>query len=203
MYEAGVKYSGPYAGFTGAFFHGRLYDFIGHRVENDPVTGGQKLVSFPIPDSSVRGFEFEVLARPAKQLELHGSATLIDVELPDRNQTGLFYEGFRPAALDFDATYLIYRNTHIMLDWHYVAERFTDSALTERLPAYGYFNLGASYRFADAGFTVEVRILNLTQSKGLEEANPLLDTIQGVPRTLFLGRPLLPRRTTFEVKYDF
>jgi outer membrane receptor protein involved in Fe transport len=203
MYESGLKYSGPHAGFTGAFFYGQLYDFIGHNVETDPVTGEQRFHSFAIPDSTVWGFEFEILTRPIQELEIHGSATLVNVELPDINQTGLFYDGLTPAALDFDATYLVFRNTRVMLDWHYVGERFTNSALTEGLSDYSYFNVGVSYRFPNAGFTIEGKILNLTQSKGLEEANPLFDSIRNVPRQLFLGRPLLPRRTTVQVKYDF
>ena len=203
MFEAGVKYSSSIAAFSGAYFYGLLYDFIFHRIEN-----GQVIVSFRIPDSTVWGFEFEFLSRPTEKLELHGTATFVKVDLPEINQTGIFYDGFTPAVIDFDASYLIYRNTHIMFDWHRVGERFSNSALTDRLPDYNYFNLGASYRFPDAGFTIEARVLNLTQSKGLEEANPLFirfqvdDHICFLPGRFCRGELLSKQNTIFKIRFN-
>lgn len=197
MYEAGVKYSGPLAAFSGAFFYGQLYDFI----TITPQQGGFQPILYPA--SHVWGFEFEVLARPTKHLELHSTATYVDNQVLDVNLTGLFYKGFTPAVIDFDATYSIFRNIRLMFDCHHVAQRFSNSALTDRLADYTYFNLAASYRFPGRGYSIEGRVLNLTQSKGLEESNPLYDPVTGSPRKLFLARPLLPRRITAEMRYEF
>ena len=119
------------------------------------------------------------------------------------NQTGQFYRGLTPAVVDFEFSYLILRNLRVMFDWHYVGQRFTNSALTHRLPDYNYMNLGMSYKFPDTGFTIGARLLNLSQSEGLEEANPLGDATTSSPNELFFARPILPRRLTFEAKYDF
>ena len=176
---------------------------IQHGVQQDPVTGLPIFVQIPIPDSSVWGVEFEIVTQPTKAFEIHSSATLVDVELADVNQTGQFYRGLTPAVVDLEFSYLISRNIRLAFDWHYVGQRFTNAALTNRLPDYNYINLGASYRFSDTGFTIGARVLNLTQSEGLEESNPLGDATTSSPNELFFARPLLPRRITIEAKYDF
>jgi hypothetical protein len=68
------------------------------------------------------------------------------------------------------------------------------------LPSYNYFNFGASYALQQ-GATINFDILNAFQSKGLEEGNPRLLTAGASP--IFLARPLLPRRFTLAVTYDF
>jgi hypothetical protein len=48
---------------------------------------------------------------------------------------------------------------------------------------------------------IDVDLLNAFQGKGLEERDPVA---QGVPGSgLFLARPILPRRVTVSVGYDF
>ena len=69
------------------------------------------------------------------------------------------------------------------------------------LPAYNYFNFGAGYALPNTGTRINVDLLNAFQSKGLEEGNPRLVTTGGNP--IFLARPILPRRFTVSVSYDF
>lgn len=203
MFETGIKYSGPYVGFAGDFFYGRVYNQIGRDSLPDPVTHEHVFFSFPIPDNSGWGFEFEVFTKPTKQIELRSSATLVKIDVPEVNQGGQFYDGFTPAVLDFEGSYIIHQNIRLMFDWHYVGERFSDSDLTVRLPNFSYINLSASYKFQKPGFSITSRILNLTQSKGLEEGNPRLDPTLGALGNVFLARPILPRRITVEARHEF
>ena len=85
-------------------------------------------------------------------------------------------------------------------DWHYVAERFADVSAGITLPSYNYFNFGASYGLR-GNATVDVNVLNAFQSKGLEEGNPRI--ITGAAANVFLARPLLPRRLTTSIRYNF
>ena len=86
-------------------------------------------------------------------------------------------------------------------------ERFSENPLDRNLadpailPAYTYFNFGASYHIPEAGIRINADLLNAFQSKGLEEGNPRL---QGVgAQQFFVARPLLPRRFMLGITYDF
>ncbi len=69
------------------------------------------------------------------------------------------------------------------------------------LPAYNYFNFAAGYNFPRDRTRIEVDLLNAFQDKGLEEGNPRLEGAGGTP--VFLARPILPRRFTLSLTYDF
>jgi len=83
-------------------------------------------------------------------------------------------------------------------DWHWVDSRPVDVKAGVSLPSYNYFNFGAGYTLA-SGTTINVDLLNAFQSIGLEEGNPRLVSTG----TVFLARPILPRRLTASIKYDF
>jgi hypothetical protein len=141
------------------------------------------------------------LTEPINKLELRSTTTLVSVETPkDILTLGQFYDGFTPAVFDFETLYSIRRNIKVIFDWHYVATRFADSNFIRRIPDYSYINIGASYQFENPGFTVTGRILNLTQSNGLEE---LAFPLENPSYKYFVARPILPRRVTAEVRYDF
>jgi outer membrane receptor protein involved in Fe transport len=198
MFEVGVKYSAPLLAFSGAFYYGRVYNQILRDVRFDD--GVPTFITIPLPESTSWGMEFEILTQPMDQLELRSTATFVEVDAPPEvNLTGQFYDGFTPAVFDFEASYFVHRNTQLMFDWHYVGSRFSDSALTRRLNAYGSINIGTSHQFTGTRFTITARVLNLTQSKGLEEEF----FFENQSSEFFVARPILPRRFTVEVRYDF
>ena len=88
-----------------------------------------------------------------------------------------------------------------MADWHYVGSRFADVTVGTTLPAYNYFNLGASYMFPNSNISIDANLLNAFQSDGLEEGNPRLQSNGGTG--IFLARPILPRRFQVAMRYDF
>lgn len=197
MFETGVKYSSPTLAFSGAFYYGRVYNQIFRDFDPNRTPSFFRV---PLKDSTSWGFEFEILTKPINKLELRSTTTLVSVDTPDFNLTGQFYDGFTPAVFDFESSYSISRNMKAMFDWHFVATRFADSRFTRRIPDYSYINVGACYRFRNPGFTVTGRVLNLTQSNGLEE---LFFDFRDPSSNFFAARPVLPRRVTAEVSYEF
>ena len=75
-----------------------------------------------------------------------------------------------------------------------------DRAVGVTLPAYDYFNFGVGFAIPNAGARINVDVLNAFQSKGLEEGNPRVSVAGG---SVFLARPLLPRRIQASIEYDF
>ena len=69
------------------------------------------------------------------------------------------------------------------------------------LPAYQYFNFGASVGIPRSGVRINADLQNAFQSKGLEEGNPRLLGVGVLP--FFAARPLLPRRFLLGVSYNF
>jgi len=93
----------------------------------------------------------------------------------------------------------------VKADWHWVGSRLADNPLTRvddaKLPAYSYFNFGLGLTLPKSAIRLNADLLNAFQSKGLEEGNPRL--VGAGPSSLFLARPLLPRRLQLSVNYDF
>ncbi len=90
-------------------------------------------------------------------------------------------------------------------DWHFVDRRCTGvNSCTNALPTYTYANVGAEYVFPASGVTVRADLLNVYQSKGLEEGNPRLSLLpNGRTSNLFLARPILPRALLVSMGYRF
>ena len=51
------------------------------------------------------------------------------------------------------------------------------------------------------GITINANLLNAFMDEGLEEGNPRLQSSGGTG--IFLARPILPRRFTLSLRYDF
>ncbi|MCI0446505.1 TonB-dependent receptor [bacterium] len=202
VWEAGVKYAGTQIAFTGTFFYAQVFDVVGRGVEFDPVTGNPIFVTRPQPDSDAWGFELETVTRPVGDLELRASATLIEVEAPAGAQAQIRFDGFTPAAIDFEAVYRVGEDGRLLFDIHYVGER-TNTERTVFLNDYAYINLGGGYDLGDSGIKLTGRILNLNNSQGFEEGDPRVDPTRGAAQFLFNARPLLPRRYTLEARYDW
>jgi iron complex outermembrane receptor protein len=200
--EGGVKYSGPLAGFTATVFYTKLANVISRGVETD-ANGNAIFVSRPQPDTSGWGLEFEVLTRPTKVVELRSAATLVDINAPAGANTSSRFNGLTPALVDFEASYLFMPNARLSLDWHFVGTRFGNVERTVVFNKYNYINLGGSYKWPQSGVSAALRVLNLTQSQGIEEGDPRNDPSRGGASNLFNDRPILPRRVMAEFGYDW
>jgi hypothetical protein len=133
-------------------------------------------------------------------LRLLGSATLLEAEFATGTDVGSRLNGVPRTIGNLAAIYDV-RGFEFRGDFHWVAERPVNFTDAPPLPAYNYLNFGASYVLADQGIRFNVDLLNAFQSKGLEEGNPRFTPAGG--STIFLARPILPRRLTAGIEYTF
>lgn len=220
--EAGVKYASRRYAVTVNGFYTELRNITGQGAVTDPGTGQITWITQTAPETRSYGLEFEGAASLSPQLSLLATGTLLKADFascPDTSATpgaapcpggadvGTFLLGVPPVIGNVLATYTTSRGPQVKLDWHFVTRRYSTFADTagnrNRLPTYSYFNAGASYRIPGRALTVGADLLNVLQSKGLEEGNPRLTTVGGRTSDLFLARPILPRRFQAWLKYDF
>jgi outer membrane receptor protein involved in Fe transport len=203
--EAGVKYASGGVGLTVNGFWTKLKNIVSQGAVVDTLTGATAWVVIPSPQNRSYGAEVEAFVSPLPGLQLVGNATLVHATLGSGagadigsrlngvptsiGNLALFYSPRRVAGLQFKG------------DWHYVASRPVDIKAGISLPSYNAFNFGAGIALPGAGARINVDVLNAFQSKGLEEGNPRI--LAGGASSLFLARPLLPRRVQASIQYDF
>ena len=211
--EGGVKTQIGNPSVTLSGFYTDLKNLIGQGLET--VGGVTTWVIRASPNNRSFGAELEAVVNPVEGLMLQGNATVLEGELTAGGVDTLVPRaGARlalvPRALgNVVALYTVPGPSALQLkaDWHWVASRFSEDAVTRPLdnpavlPDYNYFNFGAGFAIPRAGIRVNLDLLNAFQSKGLEEGNPRLSAAGGAP--IFLARPLLPRRLQASVSYDF
>jgi outer membrane receptor protein involved in Fe transport len=198
--EGGVKGQINRLGFTVNGFWTKLKNIVTQGAVTDPVTGGTVWVIDFAPENRSYGVELEAVASPLAGLRLFGGATILEAEFATGTDVGSRLNGV-PRTIGNLAAIYDFRNLQIRGDFHWVAERGVNFEDAPPLPAYNYFNFGASYVLRDQGIRFNMDLLNAFQSKGLEEGNPRFTPVGG--STIFLARPLLPRRLTAGIEYTF
>ncbi|HSU93881.1 MAG TPA: TonB-dependent receptor [Gemmatimonadaceae bacterium] len=200
--EGGVKgIVGPF-GFTVNGFYTKLQNIVSQGLIVDPVTGGSVWTVQFSPENNSKGVELELLANPIQGLELRGNGTFLRAELGTGAgaDIGSLINGVPKAIGNLSAAYSFSR-VRATADWHYVGSRFADITVGTTLPAYSYFNFGASYMFPNSNISIDANLLNAFQNDGLEEGNPRLLSNGGTG--IFLARPILPRRLMVAMRYNF
>jgi outer membrane receptor protein involved in Fe transport len=202
--ELGVKYATGRVGLTVNGFWTKLKNVVSQGLVIDPVTGASSWIIVPSPENKSYGAEIEAFVSPIEGLQLVGNGTFLKAELGTGAgaDIGSRISGVPHSIGNLAAIYSPTRaaGLNFKVDWHYVADRPVDVKVGTSLPAYNYFNFGAGLALPGAGARINVDLLNALQSKGLEEGNP---RIGGVGSTIFLARPLLPRRLQASIEYDF
>jgi iron complex outermembrane recepter protein len=200
--EGGVKgVTGPF-GFTVNGFYTKLTNIVSQGLVVDSVTGGSAWIIVSSPENNSYGVELELLANPIQGLELLGSGTFLKAELGSGAgaDIGSRINGVPASIGNLSAAYTVSR-VRAIADWHWVGSRFVDVKVGTTLPSYNYFNFGVSYLLPNQNITIDANLLNAFMSEGLEEGNPRLLTTGG--SGIFLARPLLPRRLTLSMRYNF
>jgi outer membrane receptor protein involved in Fe transport len=199
--------------FTVNGFYTNLKNLISQGAE--VVDGRTTWVIRESPDNQSYGAEVEAIVSPIAGLQLQGSATFLQAEVGGGVDSLARIKGERlgnvPKHLgNIAATFSpqTFRDLQLRADFHWVGSRFVEGPQTRpldgptaELPAYGYFNFGASVAIPRSGVRINADLLNAFQSKGLEEGNPRLLGVGVQP--FFVARPLLPRRLLVGVTYDF
>jgi outer membrane receptor protein involved in Fe transport len=214
--EAGVKYATGRVGVTIGGFYSKLKNVTGQGAVFDPATGTTIWRTTTDPQSHSYGAELEAFISPVEGLQLLGSGTIMEATLgagtPDTMTNGapLISKilALAPATIGNLAAIYSPRTVaglQFKADWHWVGSRWPqrpqDRFTNFKLPSYNYFNFGAGIAIPNAGARINIDVLNAFQSKGLEEGNPRV--IGGGISTIFLVRPLLPRRLQASIEYDF
>jgi iron complex outermembrane recepter protein len=198
--EGGVKFANRGVGLTVNGFWTKLKNVVSQGAVVDSVSGATTWIIVPGAETKSYGAEVEATISPLEGLQIVGNTTILKAEVGAGGGTDI---GSRlngvPTSLGNLAVFFSPRRSGLSFkgDWHYVAERPAGAGLA--LPAYNYFNFGAGFAIA-GGARFNVDLLNAFQSKGLEEGNPRIAT-SGT--SLFLARPLLPRRLQAAISYDF
>ncbi len=200
-FETGAKYSSSNLGISLTGFWGELRDIFGQGAEVDPQTGATIWVLLSEPKTRSKGLELEISGNPTHSLNLLGNVTLIKAEFGSGADLGSWLAGVPPVIGNISGTYTVSDLT-FLADLHYVGRRWV-VVNENKLNAYHYLNLGVSYKIPGQAVTVSANVLNVYQSKGLEEGNPRLRQVGGRTSNLFLARPLLPRRIILSVGYNF
>jgi iron complex outermembrane receptor protein len=202
--ELGVKFARGQVGFTVNGFYTKLTNIVSQGAVLDSVSGATTWIIVTSPENRSYGAELEAYVTPIEGLQLQGSGTLLRAELGSGagSDIGSRINGVPTSIGNLAALYTLPQTGFsIRGDWHYVGSRFADIAVGTTLPSYNYFNFGAAYRVPNTGARITLDLLNAFQSKGLEEGNPRLLSTGG--SQIFLARPILPRRVTVAIQYDF
>lgn len=200
--EGGVKFG---SGGVGATING-FYTTLKNIVNQGAVVGSDGRTTWviqPQPENRSYGAEMELIVSPITDLQLRANGTWLKAELGKGAAANVnrLLNGVPASLGNLSATYGI-GSVRLLGDWHYVAKRFSDVVNNITLPSYNYFNFGASYTLPGTNAaTFDVNVLNAFQSRGLEEGNPRLLVASG--SNVFFARPLLPRRVTAGVRYNF
>jgi outer membrane receptor protein involved in Fe transport len=212
--ELGVKYSGITFASTLNGFWAEILNNIGQGLVVDPVTGESFWDVQINPDARAYGAELELALRPVPEFSILGVGTYINSETLEPGGSALTAGGVPEFIGNLVATFTSKAGLGLKADFHYVGNRDIidaqyNSELQEYtryndvgdLKPYHYLNLGASYTFPNQSIVILADLLNVYQSKGLEEGNPRLIATGGNP--IFLARPILPRRFLLGVRYQF
>lgn len=213
QFEGGLKVASPKIGLSAVAYWLSLQDFPIQDAQVDPETGETEFVTVFAGEAVTIGSEVEIVAAPVPELRLNGTFTLQRPEFEELtiteddqlvslegNQVRRIPEAIAEVGAEFEVG-----NFTVHGDWNFVGERFSNNQNTITLDSYNLFDVGADYRLPLYGvtFSVDVRNVGDTIAEALTEGNPRIDESLGAQQSLFLARPVLPRRVTAGVKYEF
>lgn len=202
--EAGVKVSTPTYGLSALVYLVRLEDFPSQDVRI--VDGNPVFETAIVGEAQTLGFEAEGAVVPYPGVRFNGQLTLQDHEYKSFIQnpfdlSGNWVRRIPKILFNVGGSYQS-AGFRIGADYRFVGKRFSNSANTIELPPFGIVNGRASYQFPNSGISVAAGVVNLLDGEGLTEGDPRFD--EGGELTGFgNARPILPRRFTFGVRYDF
>ena len=203
--EAGVKVrSGAFRGYAAAFYTGL------RKRTSVSFVGANLTPSLLLTETDTFGIELDANYQPTDYLTLSGNLTYQDAKFvgnspatingkqPDRLPKLLANVGAQVNAGGFDASVF----------WNHQSKTYQEASNNVPLFAYSIWRAEAGYTFdglgADNKLRFSVSVWNLLNSQGLAEGNPRAGAIQtGGTGAYFNGRPILPRRITAKLTFDF
>jgi len=196
-------------------FYTVLKNIVSQGLVVDPITGQSIWTIQQNPEVRSYGLELEAEGRlPNTGFGAVTNWTWLRAEFascPPPNfcgsgaDVGTLIAGVPPIVGNLALTYGGRSGVNLDADWHFVDRRCAGNGnCSNQLPTYTYLNLGAQYLIPESGVTIRADVLNVYQSKGLEEGNPRLSLLpNGRTSSLFLARPILPRALMVSLGYKF
>jgi len=205
--EGGVKFTGERFAGTAAIFYSELEDRANVDFVNDGMGGVIELVS----EQSTESFGIEVNGSfyINDYLTLIGNATFQDHELT-KNELDPTLVGNelrrQPNFLANLGLYLKYNNFDASFFGNFIGDNFANDSNTVELDSFSIWRIegGYTHGFADnSNLRVSLNVFNLFDDEGLTEGSPRQGTAQSATGLFFVGRPILPQRTTLRINYSF
>lgn len=208
--ELGFKYrTGNFKGSIAGFY-------VGLRDRNAvSFTGDNLTPTITATDTDAIGIELDAQYDVSDFLTLTGNLTLQDAKFVGDSQGG----GTSIVDNEVNRQPSIYGNIGALVNYgafdasafyNYQGDTFQDPGNGTPLDAYGHVRGEVGYTFgvsdtSDETIRLSLGVWNLFDSQGLAEGNPRAGVIQtpGANAEFFSGRPILPRRVTARVTYDF
>lgn len=211
--EGGVKVGSPRLGLSAVAYWLSLRDFPISDAQILP-DGSTAFVTIFAGEAVTIGSEIEIVAAPTPNLRLNGSFTFQRPEFEELNVTsdgeleslaGNQVRRIPKVIADVGAEVDVGGNLTLLGGWSFIGQRYSNNENTIELDAYNLFDLGAEYRLPLAGVTLSLDVANVADAgpEALTEGNPRVDEFLGAQNTLFFARPVLPRRVTAGVSYEF
>jgi iron complex outermembrane recepter protein len=206
--EIGVKYS---TGALKASLAG-LYTRLSNRRQlqfiNDPNNPGGFIEQVNIVGTQSYGVEATLRLRLVEHLFFEGNLTLQDHKYTDFDTApdNVGNELERQPNILYNAGLFYYdRRLDASLFTNYTRDNFTAANNLIELEGFNIVNFDAGYRIPIDGNSVRVgvNVFNLFDTDATTEGSPRQDVNQTTGGAYFVGRPVLPRRVTARVTFNF
>lgn len=206
--EFGAKYNnGPFE-LSGAFFYTKLDNRRQVLFVNDGAGGFTERVN--LVSTRSYGLEFTANIELARNLRFAGNLTLQDAEYTSFDTTPAFVGNDlerQPELLYNAGLYYDDGALDASLFTYHTGDNFTAANNAIDLDGWNIVNLDAGYKFGfgggDRNVRVGVNVFNLFETDAVTEGSPRQDINQTAGGAFFVGRPVLPRRITAKVTFNF
>ena len=205
--QAGVKVARPQFNFTAALFYTALENRRQIVFVNDGSGGFTEKVNLVSTESY--GIESTLDLKLITNLWFRGNMTLQSAKYTAFDTTPAFIGNDieRQSELLYNAG--LYYDDHRLdasIFTNFTGDNFTASNDAIRLKGWNIVNVDAGYKVSFGGSNtvrIGINVFNLLDTAAVTEGSPRQDTAQSVGGAYFVGRPVLPRRITGRVTYNF
>ena len=213
--EAGIKVAQPWFSFSVSGFYTKLENRRQVLFLNNGIGGFNEAVNLVATRSY--GAEGELDFRLASHLHLNGNLTLTNAKytqsqalvnnVPSPNTAVIGRDLERQPDILYNAG--LYYDDDLFdfaVSTNYTGDNFTANTNQIRLQGWNVVNLDAGVKLrlmGDRHVRLGVNVFNLFEEDAATEGSPRQDANQTVGGAYFVGRPVLPRRVTGRLTFNF
>jgi iron complex outermembrane recepter protein len=208
--EIGAKYRSSSRALSASL--AGLYTRLSNRRQvlfiNDPSNPGGFVEQVNIVGTGSYGVEATLRLRLVKHLFFEGNLTLQDHKYTDFDTApdNIGNELERQPNILYNAGLFYYsRRIDASVFTNYTGDNFTAANNLIELEGFHVVNLDAGYRIPINNHSVRlnINVFNVFDTDAITEGSPRQDVNQTIGGAYFVGRPVLPRRVTARVTFNF